>query len=63
VIVDGISGSSFLDLIFNTGSTGTLVLDINLNVPPGSTFPLQVIVESGGSGVITLSNAVVLTAL
>lgn len=63
VIVDGISGTSLLDLIFNTGSMGTLVLDINLNVPPGSTFPLQVIVENGGSGVITLSNAVVLTTL
>ena len=61
IIVDGISGTSLLDLLFNTGPSGVLSLNLNVNIPPGNTFPLQAIVASGASGVITLTNAIVLT--
>lgn len=63
ILIDGFSGGSLLDLLFNTGSTGTLTLDLNLNLPAGSNFPLQVAVANGGTGVLTLTNTVVLSTL
>ena len=61
VLIDGGSGH-LLDSFFNTGPTGTRVLNFGPTpIGPGFVLPLQALVSTGGPTVVAASNTVTVT--